>query len=69
MDKLKHVFAKGNMIITDLGPIYLPFTTIWKSKEGHFPVEVTAYLGEMNKRHYVSIKDSTTGVPLDEILI
>lgn len=66
--KLKRVVAKGNMIITNLGPIYLPFHAIWKTNDGHFPVEVVSYLGEMNDRHYVSIKNSSTGIPLDELM-
>lgn len=62
------ILVKNNIIITEVGPIYLPFNAIWKSKEGHFPVEVVGYLGEINKRHYVSIKDSNTGIPLDEVI-
>jgi len=40
---------------------------IWSNKDFDQPVTVTGDLGKINGKRYVKIKESNTGVPLDEI--
>jgi len=41
---------------------------LWRRQDGDEPVTVVGYLGRHEGREYVGIAESTTGVPLDEIV-
>ena len=43
-------------------------TAIWKSKDGDHRVTVMGDLGVgPDRRHYVSVRDTLAGIPLDEL--
>lgn len=41
----------------------------WYTGGQYHPITVIGYLGEVGGRQYVSILDSSTGVPIDEITV
>lgn len=43
------------------------YHAIWRRKDGDRLVTIKEYLGQCDDRHYVSIEDSFTGIPLDEL--
>jgi hypothetical protein len=41
---------------------------LWRSGAYDLPIEIVGYLGVANGIHYVSIKNSTTGIPFSEVV-
>lgn len=46
-----------------------PLDAIWRNQDSDQPVTVTRDLGERAGRHYLKIKGSRTGVPVDELFV